>query len=72
MIDVDQHLAIGDVFLRRAESLDAGGIDRNDAVERPVDFSRCLDELIWVKKAQLGGHRVLIPDGDLLAPLEQG
>ena len=71
VIDVDQYLTIGDVFLRRAESLDAGGVDRDDAVERAIDFSRRLDELIGVEEPQLGGYRILIPDGDFLAPLEQ-
>ena len=68
----DQHLPVGDVFLRRAEALDAGGIDRDDAVEWTVDFSRRLDDLIRVEETQFGGHRILIPNGDLLAPLEQG
>ena len=72
VVDVDQHLPVGDVFLRRAEALDAGGIDRDDAVEWTVDFSRRLDDLIRVEETQFGGHRILIPNGDFLAPLEQG
>ena len=71
VVDVDERPAVGDVFLRGAQALDARGVDGDDAVKRALDRPRRLDELIRIEKPQLGGHGILIPADDLLALFEQ-
>ena len=70
MVDVDEQPAAGDGFANGPESLEAGAVGDDDAVEM-AGPARAAQDFPGVEKSELLGHGVVIENGDFLAEVFQ-
>ena len=71
MINVDQHLAVGDVLAHGSQPFVAGRVGGDHRVKRPPRPG-LFEDLVRIEKAQFRRHRILVPANDILAAVDQG